>query len=68
MYAVPKTCDGYVKLGMTRSGQYDIDPDGFETGEAPISVKCDFQKGLTYVQYSTNICTQLAVENIQFPP
>ncbi len=43
--AVPTTCDGYAKVGETVSGEYEIDPDGADQGEAPITVFCDFQHG-----------------------
>ena len=39
------TCDGYKKFGVTESGPYEIDPDGFGIGDPPITVYCDFEQG-----------------------
>ncbi len=35
-----------LKFGVTRSGVYQIDPDGpFDGSERPIRAYCDFEKG-----------------------
>lgn len=40
-----RTCEEYKELGLTRSGDYMIDPDGFKFGDPPIKVYCDFEQG-----------------------
>ncbi len=44
--AVMRSCHEYWKAGVTISGLYEIDPDGFNHGEPPFRVYCDFATGL----------------------
>ena len=39
------TCEGYKEAGITKSDWYEIDPDGTEFGEAPITAYCNFSAG-----------------------
>jgi hypothetical protein len=40
MLLVPRRCKDYATLGVKRSGYFDIDPDGFNFGEAPFKAFC----------------------------
>ncbi|CAG0885961.1 unnamed protein product [Darwinula stevensoni] len=39
----PRTCQMLAELGITRTGEYFVDPDGVLSGEAPIKVRCDME-------------------------
>ncbi|CAG0885455.1 unnamed protein product [Darwinula stevensoni] len=39
----PRTCQTLADLGVTRTGEYLVDPDGVLIGEAPIKVICDME-------------------------
>ncbi len=43
--AVARTCHEYMVRGGTKSGLYDIDPDGFDFGSPPIKAFCHFEDG-----------------------
>jgi hypothetical protein len=42
---VPRTCYDLKLLGVTKSGEYLIDPDGPGIGDAPFQVFCDMEVG-----------------------
>jgi hypothetical protein len=42
---VPRACQEYADMGVTRSGIYLIDPDGAGIGEAAFNVTCDMETG-----------------------
>ena len=44
--SVPKTCEGYLKLGVAASDELEIDPDRHSHGREPFKVGCQFKKGL----------------------
>lgn len=48
---VLRTCDELAKSGVTKSGEYFVDPDGAMIGHGPISVFCDFSSGTTEVHH-----------------
>ncbi len=39
---VLRSCAELAKQGISKSGNYDIDPDGELIGKSPIKVYCDF--------------------------
>ncbi|CAG0896632.1 unnamed protein product [Darwinula stevensoni] len=39
----PRTCQTLADLGVTRTGEYLVDPDGALIGDAPIKVLCDME-------------------------
>ncbi|CAG0899890.1 unnamed protein product [Darwinula stevensoni] len=39
----PRTCQTLADLGVTRTGEYFVDPDGVLIGDTPIKVLCDMQ-------------------------
>ncbi|CAG0902027.1 unnamed protein product [Darwinula stevensoni] len=39
----PRTCQTLADLGVTRTGEYFVDPDGVRIGDAPIKVLCDME-------------------------
>ncbi|CAG0896290.1 unnamed protein product [Darwinula stevensoni] len=39
----PRTCQTLADLGVTRTGEYFVDPDGVLIGDAPIKVICDME-------------------------
>ncbi|CAG0904944.1 unnamed protein product [Darwinula stevensoni] len=41
----PRTCQTLADLGVTRTGEYFVDPDGALIGDAPIKVLCDMETG-----------------------
>ncbi|CAG0904618.1 unnamed protein product [Darwinula stevensoni] len=41
----PRTCQTLADLGVTRTGEYLVDPDGALIGDAPIKVLCDMETG-----------------------
>ena len=41
VFPVPRTCTEMKRLGVKSSGLYEIDPDGSDIGESPISVFCN---------------------------
>ena len=44
-----KTCEDLAKHGITESGMYSIDPDGFGTGAEPVMARCDFTTNTTEI-------------------
>ena len=44
------TCDELARVGIDESGEYEIDPDGANSGEAPILVTCNFTTKSTIVR------------------
>ena len=44
------TCDELAHVGIDESGEYEIDPDGANSGEAPILVTCNFTTKSTKVR------------------
>ena len=46
-----RTCHELAKAGVTKSGEYFVDPDGDNIGHGPISVFCDFASGATEVHH-----------------
>ncbi|CAG0894611.1 unnamed protein product [Darwinula stevensoni] len=45
----PRTCQTLADLGVTRTGEYLVDPDVVLIGDAPIKVLCDMETGRTTV-------------------
>ncbi len=48
---IRRSCDELADFGVTKSGYYDVDPDGPGVGQAPITVFCDFETGTTHVMH-----------------
>ncbi len=46
-FSDPKSCDELFKRGLDVSGEFNIDPDGYEKGSDPFKVYCDVEKGKT---------------------
>ena len=44
-----RTCQELSDRGLTKSGTFDIDPDGDGQGFGPITVYCDFEKNTTSI-------------------
>ncbi|CAG0885965.1 unnamed protein product [Darwinula stevensoni] len=40
----PRTCQTLADLGVTRTGEYLVDPDGVLIGDAPIKVLCNMER------------------------
>jgi hypothetical protein len=43
---VPRTCQEYANLGITRSGRFPVDPDGSGIRDPAIKVTCDMNTGM----------------------
>ncbi len=52
---VLRSCDELAKHGITKSGDYDIDPDGDMIGNPPIKVFCDFVTGETLIHHDSEV-------------
>ena len=48
-YKTLRTCQEYADRGLTKSGIYEIDPDGDGIGFAPITVHCNFATNETQI-------------------
>ena len=44
-----KTCEDLAKHGITESGMYPVDPDGFGNGAEPVMVQCNFTTNTTEI-------------------
>ncbi|CAG0893350.1 unnamed protein product [Darwinula stevensoni] len=49
----PRTCQTLADLGVTRTGEYLVDPDGVLIGDAPIKVLCDMESVSTIVLHDS---------------
>ncbi len=48
-----RSCEELAGHGVTKSGTYDIDPDGLSIGKLPIKAYCDFEKGETHILHDS---------------
>ena len=47
-----RSCEDLKSQGVSKNGEYYVDPDGNGQGEDPILVSCDFEQGTTSVHHN----------------
>merc|ERR1712062_779003 len=54
-----RSCEDLKRQGVSKNGEFYVDPDGNGQGEDPILVSCDFEQGTTSVHHNVTNQTEI---------